>query len=106
MSGSAPKRSKRPHFTLQQKAAVLAFVRQINAKQGEGGHLAAARKFNLSPLTISQWMKKTTADGVESHPSTTGSALERMRLLLAEMGRLERHLSRLRAEFDAEKSTL
>lgn len=45
--------SKGKRYTPEEKAQILAFVEA----QGRGGASAAAKKFNVSPLTISSWRK-------------------------------------------------
>ena len=46
-------------YTPAQKAKVLAYVDEVNAKQGRGGAAAASRKFGISQITIGQWAKKS-----------------------------------------------
>ena len=40
-----------------QKNEVVSFVVQYNSKNGRGGQSAAAKKFKVTPLTISAWLK-------------------------------------------------
>ena len=55
------KRAKVPQgtrYTDEQKKVVLDFVAAVNEKKGRGGMTAAARKFKVTPLTISNWLAK------------------------------------------------
>jgi len=45
-------------YTDDQKQAVLAYVAEVNAKKGRGGMSAAAKKFKITPLTVSTWITK------------------------------------------------
>ena len=46
-------------YTPAQKAKILAYVNEVNAKKGRGGAAAASRKFGISQITIGQWIKKS-----------------------------------------------
>lgn len=52
-------KSKGKRYTDKEKAAVLAFVEKTNTERGRGGITAAAKKFKVTPLTISNWIKAT-----------------------------------------------
>ncbi|MCB1133817.1 MAG: hypothetical protein KDN05_22045 [Verrucomicrobiae bacterium] len=58
MSTKSKAASKGTRYTPEQKQEVVDFVNQYNADNGRGGQSAAARKFNISQLTISAWLKK------------------------------------------------
>jgi transposase-like protein len=60
--------SKGKRYTEQEKTEILAFVEA----QGRGGASAAAKKFNVSPLTISSWRK---AAGTGTTRTKSGSAI-------------------------------
>jgi len=49
--------NKGKRYTPQEKAQILEFVAEVNSKQKRGGQKAAAEKFGISPLTISNWLK-------------------------------------------------
>lgn len=59
MSTKSKAASKGTRYTPEQKQQVVDFVNQYNADNGRGGQSAAARKFNISQLTISAWLKKS-----------------------------------------------
>jgi transposase-like protein len=44
-----------------QKKEVVNFVAQYNSANGRGGQSAAAKKFKVTPLTISAWLKSAGA---------------------------------------------
>ena len=46
-------------YSDEQKKAVLDLVVAVNAKKGRGGLSAATKKFRISPLTISSWLRKS-----------------------------------------------
>lgn len=48
-------------YTDAQKFEVVSFVNAYNADHGKGGQNEAARRFKLSPLTISVWLKAATS---------------------------------------------
>lgn len=63
-STAAPKANAKPsargtRYTPKQKAAVISYVEEVNAKKGRGGAAAASRKFKISQITIGQWIKKS-----------------------------------------------
>jgi hypothetical protein len=58
--------SKGKRYTDAEKQEVVSFAHKVNAASGRGGQAAAARKFGISVLTVSAWLKaraatKTTA---------------------------------------------
>lgn len=46
-------------YSAAQKQEVIDFVNSYNASNGRGGQSEAARKFNISILTVSAWLKKS-----------------------------------------------
>ena len=46
-------------YSATEKQEVVDFVSEYNATNGRGGQSAAARKFNISILTVSAWLKKS-----------------------------------------------
>jgi len=48
-------------YTAAQKFEVVSFVNTYNADHGKGGQNEAARRFKLSPLTISAWLKAASS---------------------------------------------
>lgn len=45
-------------YPLSKKKQVVTFVQKVNQKNGKGGIAAAVRKYKVSALTITRWLKK------------------------------------------------
>ena len=52
------KTKKGIRYTAEQKQKVVDFVAAYNSANGRGGQSQAAKKFNLSVITVSTWLKK------------------------------------------------
>lgn len=50
--------SKGKRYTEEEKAEILKFINQVNSDNGRGGQSAASKKYGISQLTLSSWMKK------------------------------------------------
>lgn len=48
---------KGKRYTPAEKQEVVDYVNQVNAQNGRGGQSAAAKKFGVSVLTVSAWLK-------------------------------------------------
>ena len=59
-------------YTPAQKAKILAYVNEVNAKKGRGGAAAASRKFGISQITIGQWIKKSAAPATKTSGAKRG----------------------------------
>lgn len=68
----AAKKAKKTgvRYTAEQKAEILNFIEQ----QGRGGATQAAKKFKVSPLTLTSWKKK--AAGGNAAPATTSGGIK------------------------------
>ena len=101
-------KAKGKRYTPQQKARVLDFVAKTNAAKGRGGITAASKKFKVTPLTISNWIKsakapKTTgAKKSTGTPRTSGSFSVKLRRLAD----LHDSIAKLQSEYDALKASL
>lgn len=72
--------SKGKRYSDQEKSEILAFVEA----QGRGGASAAAKRFNVSPLTISSWRKAAgTTGSVRGKSSSSGPSVEKDDVLRA-----------------------
>lgn len=58
-------------YSSAEKQEVVDFVNSYNAANGRGGQSEAARKFNISILTVSAWLKKS---GVKVAKGAKGAA--------------------------------
>jgi transposase-like protein len=66
------KRGKR--YTPQEKEEILAFVAEVNSKNKRGGQKAAADKYSISALTISNWLKAAKSKGAAKKPDAVAAA--------------------------------
>ncbi len=73
---------KGKRYTDAEKAEVLAFVENY----GRGGASAAAKKFGVSPLTISSWRKAAGAGRGRSRAPSTAIDRDEVLRLLADKG--------------------
>ena len=98
----APKSKKGVRYTSEQKQEVIDFVVDYNAANGRGGQSHAAKKFNLSVLTVATWLKnagaKSGKGGKAVKAGAAPSALTSKIASLIEVGDQLR-----KAETDAEK---
>ncbi|MCH7227360.1 hypothetical protein [Haloferula sp. A504] len=119
-SGSRGKR-----YTPAQKKEVIDFVNEVNAAKGRGGQSSASKKFGISPLTISSWLKAGGSApkkpgrrpgrpaGSKAKAKTKASAggslekkLVELQSLAKQIDAAESNLSSLRKKFDSLKASL
>lgn len=110
--------SKGHRYTAQEKDEILAYVEQVNTEKGRGGQSAASKKYKISPLTISSWIKarggssSTSSSAAASSSASAsvagpiGKKLAKLQALHEQIGRTEKELAKLRAQFDSLKSSL
>lgn len=101
-------KSKGRRYSEKEKSQVLSYVDKVNATKGRGGITAAADRFKVTPLTISNWLKKI---GAPSPSVRTGGAnfsanLRRLADLHEEIGQKEAELSKLKREYATLKKKL
>ena len=84
-------------YTDDQKQAVLAYVAEVNAKKGRGGMSAAARKFKITPLTVSTWIRKFGTGGNTPAPA----APKDMAKLLARLTKAEAIIASIKTQLGA-----
>ena len=107
MSNARKPKGKR--YSEKERAAVLSFVDKTNAMKGRGGITAASKKFGVTPLTISNWIKKVGATSSASKRRTSGdfsANLRRLAELHEAIAAKEAELTRLRREYTAMKKKL
>lgn len=102
------RKSKGKRYTDKEKAQVLAFVEKVNAEKGRGGITAAATKFGITPLTISNWIKKNGLVSMRSSRDTAEFAevLRRLADLHESITKKEAELAELQAEYGELKKKL
>lgn len=114
---------KGKRYTDAEKKEIIAFVEKVNAEKGRGGQSAAAKKFGISQLTISSWLKAGIGGGSPAAaPSAASSAApakgaaaarggisSKLSTLLAlgnEIEKAERELTKMKAKFNSVKASL
>lgn len=112
----AKKKVKGIRYTASQKAAIVKFVIDNNSSTGRGGVAAATRKFNVSPITINNWLKKagapaTPKKGKASKASKatkkpTKVGLPSVTATLNKMAKISAKIEKLETEFNKLKSSL
>lgn len=106
--------AKGRRYTQAEKADILAFVDKVNTQKGRGGQSAASKKFKISPLTISSWIRSgvggggglTISAGSASVSGPIGKKLAKLQALHDQIVRSEKDLSKLRTQFKVLKSSL
>ncbi|MBC8125687.1 MAG: hypothetical protein H8M99_00870 [Gloeobacteraceae cyanobacterium ES-bin-144] len=118
---SASASSRGVRYTPEKKAEVVDFVANYNAANGRGGQNQAAKKFNLSVLTVSAWLKASGKKGAKgavktvsaakpvvavkssggSAPSGLAAKVATLAALVAQVGNAEKELEKLYSKQDA-----
>ena len=93
-------------YSIEQKAEIIQFVQE----HGRGGQTAASKKFGVSPLTISKWLKKgrgaapkkkvgrkAAKKSAAAVPKTTTATLQRMIVIQGELEALQSEFEELKA---------
>ena len=115
MSNSKVNSAKGRRYSAKEKAEIVAFVDKVNADRGRGGQSAASKKFKISPLTISSWIRAGVTGGgggatvVAAGGSVAGpigKKLSKLQALHDQIARTERELSKMKAQFNALKAAL
>ncbi|MCF7676245.1 MAG: hypothetical protein K9M97_12930 [Akkermansiaceae bacterium] len=84
-------------YTDDQKQAVLAYVTAVNAKKGRGGMSAAAKKFKITPLTVSTWIRKFGTGGSAPAPAAPKDNAK----LLARLAKAEAIIASIKTQLGA-----
>jgi transposase-like protein len=96
-------------YTAEEKSKIVAFVESHNAANGRGGQSAAAKKFGVSQLTVSGWLKGSGASVKSAGKGGKASMQNKLATLLSlgqDIEKLEKELTAKRAKFDAIKTSL
>lgn len=106
-------------YTAEEKSKIVSFVESHNAANGRGGQSLAAKKFGVSQLTISTWLKGPGKTGRNSKSDSKGnigkgsigkgsiqSKLAALLTLGQDISKLEKELSIKRAKFNSIKASL
>jgi transposase-like protein len=112
MSNSNINAAKGRRYSAKEKADILAYVDKINNDKGRGGQSAASKKYSISPLTISSWIRAGVGGGTTRAASTgsvtgpIGKKLTRLQDLHDSIARAEKELAKMKSQFEALKSSL
>jgi hypothetical protein len=112
MSNSNVNAAKGRRYTSKEKADIISYVDKVNAEKGRGGQSAASKKYKISPLTISSWIRSGVGGGVVSSGGASSAAgpigkkLSKLQALHDQIARAEKELSKLKAQFNSLKSAL
>jgi hypothetical protein len=112
MSNSNVNAAKGRRYTTKEKAEIIAFVDKVNSEKGRGGQSAASKKYKISPLTISSWIRSgigggsVSVGGAGSVAGPIGKKLSKLQALHDQIGRAEKELGKLKSQFNALKSAL
>jgi transposase-like protein len=96
--------AKGKRYSPAEKQEILEHVEKINAVKGRGGVTAASRKFKVTQLTISSWLKQaggtraTTLSPGKSRAGTVNT-LRELLALAEKMDPLEKELATLEAQY-------
>jgi transposase-like protein len=112
MSNSNINAAKGRRYTTKEKSEIIAYVDKVNADKGRGGQSAASKKYKISPLTISSWIRSGISGGATS--TGTGAAvagpigkkLSKLQALHDQIARAEKELAKLKVQFNSLKSAL
>jgi len=96
-------------YSDKEKAQVLAYVHKVNSERGRGGITSAAKKFKITPLTISNWMRRVESPAPRtSTPDKADFAdsLRRLADLHDAISKKEAELADLHREYGSLKKKL
>ena len=97
--------AKGKRYSTKEKAQVLSFVEEHNAENGRGGISAAARKFGVTPLTISNWLVQSE-NASASSPRNFATVIRQLAKLNEQIVKAEGQLAELQKEYEQLKKEL
>jgi len=103
--------AKGKRYTEKEKAEILAYVDKVNSEKGRGGQSAASKKFKISQLTISSWLRGGAGSGtVRITTAAKGGGLAakvaKLTALAAQIDKSEKDLEKLRSQFKSLQASL
>lgn len=104
--------AKGKRYTEKEKNDILAFVDKVNTEKKRGGQSEASKKFGISQLTISNWIKSRGVASPKAYKLSGGpklgyaATLNKLTALAKTIDKTEAELSRLKAQFNALKASL
>jgi transposase-like protein len=106
--------AKGKRYTEAEKKEIIGFVEKVNAEKGRGGQSTASKKFGISQLTISSWLRAgvgSVSAGTFQTPKASGrggmnTKLATLLSLGNEIERAEKELTKMKAKFNSIKASL
>ena len=96
------KTTKGKRYTAEEKQEVMDYVASVDGDNGRGGVAAAARKFGITPLTITAWKKRANGGSATSVAKGNRGATAQSRIL-HRLGEILDHVAVKESEIDALK---
>ena len=124
MSTSTKKKTKGKRYSAEEKNNIVAFVNKFNEANGRGGQSAAAKKFGISQISVSSWLKSGSegvsvtaargrkpgspnkAEGVGSKRGGYAARLSNLSALANQIDKAEGELAKMKAKFQNLKTSL
>ncbi len=123
---ASKKTTKGKRYSVEEKQEIIDYVAQVNAEKGRGGQSEASKKFGVSPLTISTWIKKggatkaakpgrkpgrkpgkaSASAAPRGSKGDVGSVLAQLAKLDGEIAAKRQELSNLETKFESLKNSL
>lgn len=98
--------AKGRRYSLSEKRAVIEYVETVNGEKGRGGITAAAKRFGVSPLTVSSWLRVNGSGKRKPSPRPNGEIFQRMAELHAKIVETEAELEQFEREYAQLKADL
>lgn len=129
MSTTTKKTTKGKRYSAEEKNDIVSFVQKYNEENGRGGQSAAAKKFGISQLSVSSWLKASgsaapvtgakrgrkpgSLNKVKAAPAAAASKggsymgrLSTLSALATQIDKAESELEKLKAKFQSLKASL
>jgi transposase-like protein len=104
---------KGKRYTADEKRRIVEFVNQVNAEKGRGGVASASKKFGVSAITVSTWLKgplEEVGDAgrkpVRKGEGERGKILDQLAGLDRQIAAKRKELTALEASFQKLKAKL
>ena len=98
--------AKGRRYSIAEKRAVLEFVEKVNSERGRGGISSASKRFGVSPLTISTWIRSAGAPTQRAGSRASADVFRRLAELHDRIVRMESDLAASRKEYARLKSRI
>lgn len=104
-------KAKRKRYAAAKKQEIIDFVKDHNNTKGRGGQAAASKKFKVSQLSISNWLKggaapKKKGSKKKTRATQPGSAKGSVASVLKRMTVIQERIAALSAEYEGLKKQL